>query len=293
MKKQAIEIKDLERLSPIFRGNFGNRLAKITMHFLAIDKVNAVYEHSCNHTGADFAARLLNDLGVHYRIGNIERLKQSLQGPFITVSNHPYGGLDGIMLIDLMASLRPDYKFMVNKVLSLIKTMEENFISVTTVTTKKPDTSANINSIRETLTHLRKGHPVGLFPSGAVSDFSFKDLFVRDREWQESMLKLIKMAKVPIIPIRFFDQNSPFFYFLGLINWKIRLLRMPSEVFNKSNQMPRIGIGEIINIEEQENFNDIKSFGTFLRNSVYNMPMPDSFTPRNVVRFPSKSSNED
>lgn len=253
------------------------------MHLLAIDKVNAVYEHSCEHTGADFAARLLNDLGVHYRIGNIERLNQSLKGPFITVSNHPYGGLDGIMLIDLMASLRPDYKFMVNKVLSLIKTMEENFISVSTVTTKKPDSSANINSIRETLKHIREGHPVGLFPSGAVSDFSLRDFYVRDREWQESMLKLIKMAKVPIVPIRFFDQNSPFFYILGLINWKIRLMRMPSEVFNKRNQMPRIGIGEIITIEEQEHFNDIKSFGTFLRKSVYDMPMPDSFTPRTVL----------
>ncbi len=282
----------MERLSPIFSGKLGNRLASRVMHFLAIDKVNAVYEHSCDHTGADFASRLLNDLGVHYRIGNIERLKQSLKGPFISISNHPYGGLDGIMLIDLMAGIRPDYKFMVNKVLSLIKTMEENFISVTTVTTKKPESFANIISIRETLAHLRRGHPVGLFPSGAVSDFSLKNFNVRDREWQESMLKLIKMAKVPIVPIRFFDQNSPFFYFLGLINWKIRLLRMPSEVFNKRKQMPRIGIGEIISVEEQENFNDIRSFGLFLRKSVYNMPLPDSFTPRTILNFPLKTSNK-
>lgn len=255
------------------------------MHFLAIDKINELYDHSFDYKGAEFASRLLNDLGVYYRIGNIDRLKNSLKGGFISISNHPYGGLDGIMLIDLMAGIRPDYKFMVNKVLSLIKTMDENFISVTPVTTKKPEISENISSIRETLIHLREGHPVGVFPSGAVSDFSIKDFRVRDREWQESVLKLIKMAKVPIVPIRFFDKNSPFFYLLGLINWRIRLLRMPSEVFNKKNQRPRIGIGEIITVEEQEQFNDISSFGFFLRRAVYDMPLPESFTPRGSINL--------
>ncbi len=285
MKNKAINIKDLEKVSPLFRGRIGNRFAEYMMHFLAIDKINELYDHSFDYKGAEFASRLLNDLGVYYRIGNIDRLKNSLKGGFISISNHPYGGLDGIMLIDLMAGIRPDYKFMVNKVLSLIKTMDENFISVTPVTTKKPEISENISSIRETLIHLREGHPVGVFPSGAVSDFSIKDFRVRDREWQESVLKLIKMAKVPIVPIRFFDKNSPFFYLLGLINWRIRLLRMPSEVFNKKNQRPRIGIGEIITVEEQEQFNDISSFGFFLRRAVYDMPLPESFTPRGSINL--------
>ena len=285
MKNKAINIKNLEELSPLFKGKAGNQCAEIMMHLLSIDKINKLYDHNFDYKGVDFASRLLNDLKVNYRIGKIDRLKILLKGAFISISNHPYGGLDGIMLIDLMARIRPDYKFMVNKVLSLIKTMDENFISVTPVTTKKPEISVNFSSIRETLIHLKEGHPVGVFPSGAVSDFSLRDMSIRDREWQESVLKLIKMARVPIIPIRFFDNNSPFFYFLGLINWKIRLMRMPSEVFNKKKQLPRIGIGEIISVKEQEQYTDIKSFGIFLRKSVYDMPVPTSFIHRTAISY--------
>lgn len=288
MKRQVVEIKDLEELSPIFKGEAGHRLARIFMDLFAINRINKLYENSCEYKGAEFAARLLNDLGVQYDIGNVERLRNLPKGAFISISNHPYGGLDGIMLIDLMAGIRSDFKLMVNKVLSLIEAMEENFISVTPVTDTKPLTTANINSIRGTIAHLQNGHPVGFFPSGAVSDYSLKAACVRDREWQESILKLIKKAKVPIVPIHFIDMNSPLFYFLGLIYWKIRLMRMPYEIFNKSKHRPRIGIGDIISVEEQEQYADIKSFGTFLRKAVYGMAMPTSYTPRTVLNLPGR-----
>jgi len=225
---------------------------------------------------------------VHYVIGNAERLQQLPEGALITISNHPYGGLDGIIMIDLMAHIRPDYKFMVNKVIAMVKTMEENFISVLPTTNKKNPALANINGIRETLAHIRDGHPMGFFPSGAVSDFSLKNFRIRDREWQQSILSLIKSVKVPILPVRFFDNNSVLFYFLGMINWRIRSIRLPHEVFNKASQKPRIGIGNIISAQTQEQFTDIKSFGTFLRKAVYEMPMPDSFVPRTVLNFTEK-----
>lgn len=284
MEKELIDINDLESLSPIFKGKTGNRLAKFAIRLFAIDRVNQLYRNSCNYTGSEFAASLLNNLGVDYRIGNIERLSNLPEGGFITISNHPYGGLDGIMLIDLMAGIRPDYKVMVNRILSLIKAMDDNFISVRPKgNTDIGINSLNINGIRQTLAHIKKGHPIGFFPSGAVSDLSLKDRHVRDREWQESVIKLIQKAEVPIVPIRFFDQNSPFFYSLGLINWRVRLIRMPYEVFNKSKQNPRIGIGNIISIEEQKQYTNLNSFRTFLRKSVYEMPEPASFTPRTIL----------
>lgn len=268
-------------MSPVFKGKTGRWFAELIMRLCAIDKVNQLNDHSAGFMGAEFTGRLLNELGVNYIIGNSERLKLLPERAYITVSNHPYGGLDGIMIIDLMARLRPDYKFMVNRMLSHVKALKDNFISVTPAGNKKQDiTAASIKGIRETLLHLQKGHPAGFFPSGAVSDFSLKELTVRDRKWQTSIIHLIHSVKVPILPIRFFDTNSAFFYFLGLINWRIRSLRLPSEVFNKREQEPRIGIGNIISVQEQEQFNDSESLGAFLRKAVYEMPMPASFIPR-------------
>lgn len=283
MKKQVIDINAVKSISPIFRGKTGSWLAKQAMRLFTIDRINKVYEHLCNYNGADFAARLLNDLGVYYQIGNVERLRQLPEGAFITISNHPYGGLDGIMLIDLMAGIRSDYKLMVNNILSLVDTMNENFISVKPITKKSGPCASNLKSLRYTITYLQEGHPVGFFPAGAVYNFVLKKMRLEDREWQENIIKIIKNAKVPIIPIRFLDRNSSFFYFLGFISWRFRSLRLPYEVFNKSKQKPRIAIGNILSVEEQNKFEDIKSFGAFLRKSVYEMPKPTSFTPRVIL----------
>jgi putative hemolysin len=283
---KVIEPKDFEALSPVFKGEKGHRRAEYIMHLLAIDKVNRVYDNSGAYTGAEFTKRLLVDLGVNYAVGNAERLKLLHEGPFITVSNHPYGGLDGIMSIDLIAGIRADYKFMVNKMIALVKTLKDNVISVTPTGNKKTGlTSTSIRGIRETLEHLHNGHPVGFFPSGAVSDFSLRNFRIRDRKWQASILHVIRSVKVPILPMRFFDRNSLFFYFLGLINWRIRALRLPSEVFNKSERELRIGIGNIVSPDEQLQFNDVESLGAFLRKSVYEMPVPDTFIPRKMLNL--------
>ncbi|MFO7935045.1 MAG: 1-acyl-sn-glycerol-3-phosphate acyltransferase [Bacteroidales bacterium] len=277
---KVVDASDFESLSFIFRGERGHRRAERVMRFLAIDKVNRVYDNSGQYSGPEFTSRLLNDLGVEYVVGNAGRLKSLPEGAFITVSNHPYGGLDGIISIDLMAGLRPDYKFMVNEILALIKTMNGSFITVTPISNKKTGvSSSSIKGIRETLDHLQDGHPVGFFPSGAVSDFSLREFRIRDRKWQKSILHLIHTAKVPILPIRFFDTNSAFFYFLGLINWRIRMLRLPSEVFNKKGRNPRLGIGNLISVEQQEPFDTPEALGVFLRKTVYDMPLPGRFIP--------------
>lgn len=287
-----IEAKDFESVSPFFRGERGHRRAGLFMKMFAIDKVNRLCDHSIGYTGAGFAARLLNDLGVDYLIGNAGRLEQLPEGAFITVSNHPYGGLDGIILIDLFAGIRPDYKFMVNRILSFVTAMRENFILVRPTGNKQNGISGtSINGIRGTMSRLQDGHPVGFFPSGAVSDFSLKDMRVRDRKWQASILHLIHSARVPVLPVRFFDNNSAFFYFLGLINWRVRLLRMPSELFNKKGRVSRIGVGNMISAQEQERFTDTRSFGTFLRKAVYEMPEPHTYIRRSDFRIPEKPDN--
>jgi putative hemolysin len=280
---KMFDYTDLGKLSSFFRSEQRRRFGEFLIRILSVEKVNRLYDHNKDFRGTEFTAGLLKDIGVNYSIGNSERLHRLPAGPFITISNHPYGGIDGIMLVDLIASLRPDYKLMVNSFLAMVSAMNEHFIKVTPLgNIKKSITAASINGIRETLTRLRSGHPVGFFPSGAVSDFSIREMRIRDRRWQESILRLIRSAKVPVLPVRFFDHNSAFFYFLGLIDWRIRLLRLPYEVFNKRQQKTRLGIGELITVEEQEKSSDFESFNSLLRNAVYGMPLPLNFIPRKM-----------
>ena len=162
--------------------------------------------------------------------------------------------------------------------------MGPSFIEVTpTGEERTAPTKDSISGIRLALQHLHEGHPLGIFPSGAVSDLSLRDRCIRDREWQDAIIRVIKKARVPVVPIRYFDGNSLFYYLLGLISWKIRILRLPKEVINKGGKTIRVGIGDIISVEEQEKYTDINEFRDFLRHSVYDMPLPDNFVKRSEL----------
>ena len=201
-----LSFSELEQASPIFRGRAGRALGHGLMKILAIDKINELYDRNLCYSGPEFAHAVLKDVGVEHEILNADLLQQLPQGPFITISNHPYGHIDGVMLVDLFAHIRPDYKVMVNKFLGRIETLGENFISVTpTGEERTAPTRDSIQGVKDAVAHIRAGGVLGLFPSGAVSDLSLKDCCIRDREWQEPVIKLIAKAQVPIVPIRFFD----------------------------------------------------------------------------------------
>lgn len=133
------------------------------------------------------------------------------------------------------------------------------------------------------LLQIRSGEPLGLFPAGAVADLKPKEGWtVSERDWQDPAIHLIRKAGVPIVPVRFFDGNSKFYYLLGLIHYKVRFLRLFHELFNKKGTSPRIGIGETITVEQQKAVPD-DEFKQFLRSSVYDMPLPESFTKRSEL----------
>lgn len=267
-----LTLNELEKATPMFRGKCGNALCRGLMRMLAIDKVNDLYDRNSFIKGPDFTKSVLEDIGVEYEIQNPEVLKHLPDGPFITISNHPYGHIDGVMLVDIFAHIRPDYKVMVNKFLGRIETLEENFICVTpTGEERTAPTNDSIQGVKCAVAHIRSGGVLGLFPSGAVSDLSLRDRCIRDRQWQEPIIRLIKKMNVPVLPVHFIGRNSDFYYSLGLIGWKVRLLRLPAEVFNKRAKSTRIAIGEIITPEQLSEYQEIGPLNDFLRSKVYNL----------------------
>ena len=256
------------------------------MHLSAIDGANDLYDRNCHLQGADFAGALMRDIGIDYSIGNPDRLESLPEGAFITVSNHPYGHLDGIMLVDLFGHLREDYKVMVNQILSRVRAAGRHFIEVVpTGIEKTAPKAASLAGVRETLGRLKEDHPIGFFPAGAVSNLDRKTKQILDRPWQDSVLRMIQKADVPVVPVRFFDGNSMYFYRLGLIDWRVRLVRLCGEIFNKRGTTVRLGIGETITTERQRACRTLAELGELLRNSVYKMPLPSSFIKRSACSF--------
>lgn len=271
MKESVVDIYDLQKIAPFFKSRIGTFLGKLLIKWLNIDKVNKVHANSCHLRGAAFTSGLLNDplIRVKYNLHNAEVLDRLPEGAFTTVSNHPIGSIDGIMLIDIFASRRPDFKVMVNGMLTKISAMSDNFISVVPDSEKNGANSANINGVRLSLQRLREGHPMGFFPAGAISFHKKKTCLVRDLSWAHSVIRLIRKADVPIYPVYFDFQNSKFFYWLGDISWKIRTLRIPSEAFNKQGRTVDVYIGDPIPPEVIRSITDDEALAEFLYNKTY------------------------
>lgn len=278
-------------MSPVFKGRIGRAFAKLLMDVFSISRINRLYDGAAASQGIEACSKVIDGMGCNYLVGNASNLDLiPEEGAFITVSNHPYGGLDGLIQIELVGSRRKDYRFIVNNILARAESLGDAFITVTPTTTEKkaPD-AVTVGGVKKIMLQLQEGHGLGCFPSGAVSDYKPKLRKLQDREWQASMLRIIQKAKVPVIPIYFPDRNSRFFYFLGLISWKLRLLRLPSEYFNKNKGVHRVIVGKPVIVEEQLQYKDLEAYGKMLREKVYGMPIPEEYTPRESIHAPKTS----
>ena len=269
VKPSVLDYNDVCKLAPFFEGK--EKLVNRLFHWLAIDKTNDYHARNMHLSGPDFSHRMFEELGAPMTIRNEEVLSRIPDGPFITVSNHPYGSLDGMALIDIVGHHRPDFKVMVNMILNQIGALRPNFIAVDALASNDPSKRAvSVKGIADAMRHVKQGHPLGFFPAGAVSKLTW-GLRIEDREWQPSVLRIIQKLKVPVIPIYFHGHNSWKFTLLGMIDWRLRTLRLPTEVFNKKGYNFRVSVGDIITPETLAQYSTPEQLGTFLKQETYKM----------------------
>ena len=228
LRPDVLNYDDIRKMVPALEGH--EKLVNKVLHLLSIDKVNRIHSDYCDTPGIPFAQRLVKEeFKWKLRIDNLDVLAGFKDGPFITVSNHPFGSYDGILLLDIVGTFRPDYKVMVNLILNQIQAMRPNFIAVDPLKSDDPEKKKiTMQGIRTAMKHVKEGHPLGFFPAGAVAKVD-KTLHVNDREWQPSVIRLIHQLKVPVIPIFFHGHNSTFFNILGMIDWRLRTPRRNHE----------------------------------------------------------------
>ena len=269
-KTAVLDADDVIAMVPKLAGH--RRLVERLLHWLSVDKVNAVHAHNCETPGPAFVEGLLRDFDIKLRVDGLDVLDNLPEGPFITVSNHPFGALDGITLIHLVASRRPEYKVMVNMILGRIWAMEPNFIAVDAMSSNDPAKKAvSVNGIRQAIDQVRSGRPLGFFPAGAVSKVNWRGRLV-DRRWQPNVIRIIKKLEVPVIPIYFHGSNSWFFNFLGVVCWQLRTLRLPSEVFRKCHTTMHISVGNPITVEEHRaHAGSIDALGRYLKDTTHQL----------------------
>ena len=271
IRPDVLTYNEIRELIPALDGR--PRFTDWLVHFLKVDKVNQWHRACCDTPGPEFVRRLLfEQLDIKLRVDGQEVIDNLPEGAFITVSNHPFGALDGIILIHLIAQHRPEFKVMVNMVLNHISAMRPNFIAVDQSASTDPAKRAvSVQGIRQAITQLRDGEPVGFFPAGAMSKTTLCH-GLQDRPWQDSVLQIIYRAKVPVIPIYFHGQNSTLFNIVGHVYWPARAGMLPGEVYKKMGKTIHVSVGQPISLEEQMPYRqDPQTLGKFLREKTYEL----------------------
>ncbi|MFT6798302.1 MAG: putative hemolysin [Nonlabens sp.] len=260
------------------------------MKLLRISTLNKLYDKHKNKDTADFLNGLLEDLQIEFEIPVEDLRRIPKNGAFITISNHPLGGVDGVLLLKLLLERRPDYKIIANFLLHRIEPLKPFIMPVNPFEDRK-DLKSSTVGFMQAIRHLKNDLPLGIFPAGEVSTYRDGKLVV-DKTWEESAMKLIQRAEVPVIPIYFHAKNSRMFYLLAKLNDVFRTAKLPSEVLSQKNRVVKVRIGNPISVKAQKEHESLNDFTEFLRRKTYMLSKPyDKETKRlsdipNAIKIP-------
>ena len=245
-------------------------IARTLLQIFKYNKLNKAYSEVHDKDPIVLVNLLIEQLEINFDIPEDDLKNIPSEGSFITVSNHPYRGIDSMLLFKIIYEKRKDFKIMANFLLQNIEPLRNIIIPVNTFETSKHPKSS-FSGIKEAIKHVREGHCIGIFPAGEVSGHFEVSKIILDKEWQKPALKFIKNAGVSVIPLYFHGTNTRWVHLLGKINPILRSSKLPSELFNKKNRTIKIRIGTPITVKEQSDFKDISQFGRYLRARVYSL----------------------
>ena len=287
--KEVLSAEDLQRMLGI-KGWPGKALSRLIIKVLEVDKVNRIQAKYADLEGPDFSEKVLEEVGCTYSLqeGALDRIPET--GGFITISNHHFGSIDGLILNATVGRKRPDYKLLTTFLLALIPNLTSAFLPVDNISGKKSN-ARSVSGIRRALEHIRQDGPLGFFPAGEVATYQKKSArttiskkpVIEDKPWADNIIKLIRKSGFPVIPIYFEGTNSLGFHLLGKIHRRLRTVRLVHEMLNKRGVHVRVYVGTPITPEEIRNFPTTEALGRYLRDRTYALQArledPDPATP--------------
>ena len=263
-------------------------LAALLMELMKINQVNELFAQAQPKQGPEFVDAILEGCGIDIEFDERELKNIPATGSFIAIANHPYGGIEGMVLLKMLCMARPDSKLMANFLLKKIPNLSDYFIAVNPF--ENVEHSSSISGLKNTLELLANGTPIGIFPAGEVSTFKIDKKQVTDRMWHPVVGKIIAKAKVPVVPIYFHGNNGLLFNLLSVIHPALRTAKLPSELFNKHGHTIKLRIGKPINVLDIPDYNNSTKLLTYLRARTYALGTgleeeKKIFNPRNLFKI--------
>jgi putative hemolysin len=233
-----------------------------------LNKLDSIYfqiESSEAHTFIKQALEVMN-ITIEFDYAPLENLPKDK--PVLFVANHPFGGLEGLIMAHILQNGGGNFKIMANYLLQRIPEIADLFFPVDPFGGQKAK-AKNYTSLRNSVKWLKAGNRLLVFPSGEVSSFKPSLQKVSDPQWQANIGKLIRITQPVIVPVFFSGHNGVLFNFMGLINKWLRTALLPRALWNKRNSTIYVKAGLPLEFSKVEHFEDDQALVDFLYSYTY------------------------
>lgn len=237
---------------------------------LRFPALNALYEEiaTCENDDRHFSAKVLTTMGIEVDVMQEQLDRIPKEGPCVVVANHPFGGIEGLILCSLLREIRPDTKLLANELLAMIPDLRDSFFFVDAFESKAA-IARNLGPTRRAMRWVKDGHLLGAFPAGEVSHLKLRKRAVIDPPWNSATARIIKKTGATVIPVFFDGYNSRLFQAAGLIHPRLRTVMLPTEMLRKRNATVTVRVGRPIKPERLARFDDPNNLNDYLRVRTY------------------------
>ncbi|MCX7823691.1 MAG: lysophospholipid acyltransferase family protein [Syntrophobacterales bacterium] len=258
-------LRPSKKLHPIIKP-----LAIMLEKISALDKLQLAYSKIPSFEDPYlFIEEVIRSFGIQVIMeGNTNSIPP--EGPLLVVANHPFGGLEGLILAKFLLDHRRDVKILGNYLLSNIEELKSLIIGVDPFE-RSDSPLKNAAPLRFAIEWLEGGGVLGVFAAGSVSHLSLKKLRVEDSPWNPVIAKVAMRTKVPILPIFFHGSNRPLFHIAGVVHPRLRTLLLPREFEKKRGHNVRMTVGALISQKEYESIGVPESVIEYFRVKTYSL----------------------
>ncbi len=230
----------------------------------------AGYEHDVAN-GANFWDVMRERYGLTLEIvgGSLDKIPT--EGPLITVANHPYGILDGLMMGHILSQTRGDFRILANSVFRKAEEINRIILPISFDETKQA-MALNIATRKAALAYMAEGGAIGVFPGGTVSTAVTPLARPMDPVWRTFTAKLITKSEAQVVPIYFDGRNSRLFQLASHAHSTLRLALLINEFKRRVDAPVRVVIGKPVLPSELAEFAHApKQMMDFLRRKTYEL----------------------
>lgn len=204
------------------------------------DDINAFIQTHQHLRGFHFLDKVLETFEFDYQFAARDVKRIPADGRVVIVANHPIGSLDGLALLKLVRSVRPDVRIVANQMLSELEPIRSLFIPIDNMSGKV----SQKQQYQAMKSALEAEEALIIFPAGEVS--RIRPNGVRDGQWKAGFLRLALKTNAPILPIRVDARNSALFYSLSAIYKPLGTAMLIEEMFKQEQRGLVFHVGKLI-----------------------------------------------